>query len=77
MQVVERRLEQAAEVVEPRLPAAGRSGTSGRDKSWMDLFRASLTIKTQRFFGLLELKGQAMAPLLMFDNAHIPHPVQL
>ena len=27
MQVVERRLEQAAEAVEPRLPAAGRSGT--------------------------------------------------
>ena len=47
MQVVERRREQAAEVVEPRLPAAclsrqaGRSGTSGRDESRMDSIRAS------------------------------------
>ena len=66
MQVVERRWEQAAEVVpipllwrgarkggvvEPRLEQAadayrdvgGRaaSGTGGREKSWMDLFRAS------------------------------------
>ena len=56
--VVERHQEQAAEVapipllwrgarqggvVEPRLPAAGRSGTSAREKSGMDLFRASLS----------------------------------
>ena len=33
MQVVERRLEQAAEVVEPRLPAAGRSGTKAEESS--------------------------------------------
>ena len=30
------------QVAEPRLPAAGRSGTSGQDKSRLDLFRASL-----------------------------------
>ena len=49
MQVVERRRKQATEGVEPRLPArlasgqaAGRSGTSGRDESGMDLLRATL-----------------------------------
>ena len=31
--MVERRREQAAEGVEPRLPAAGRSGASSREKS--------------------------------------------